>query len=421
MIDKQEEIPFWQYDKASQNWCPADSTAFTGELPATLTLSAYNILFHLPKTAIKPENLQKIQNQREFNRQEQQQIQKTLAIANPDEQIYRWWQLPIAISEKLAITIYLVMPQQPQWLVALLAGVCPQDALAGFTRLFLYQLKHNWQIRKPEFSQAIGKLWRQCLTAELWTKKEALSVFRDHQIAHYVQAFTLDHQQRMVRQIQLLQQNPSDIYILCEVTGEQLAALMADHHIRDRYLLSHAIFSSAQKQNFWNRNILLYRRQLPWQRLYEINIDDRLFYVRLKLVENLNIFAIHTTAYDNRTEERKEQIRRTLSYGRQAIIAGDLNIHNEVDEKNLQQLALNDGSDWLENAITFDGLNNSLIRYIYLNCEARQMKLDRILFADDIPYTLRSMQIIAKEEYCYGGIKAQLSDHYGLKAVFVKK
>ncbi|MEM7183288.1 MAG: hypothetical protein AAF518_20415 [Spirochaetota bacterium] len=390
---KQKEIPFWQYESSTGNWKPIFSVVTQDGLPEELSLSIYNILFQLPKKNVKVETLQRIQN------------------------------FPASMQELPSLTRLLIekVEQSQEQCLSELQTASKKDALESFAQVFLYELKNNTFTKQPKLSEAIGKLWNQCVQGGLWTIQEAVALFQEYQIGIYCQAYCIDHQERFRKQMQLFQEVSSGIFILCEVGGAHVREMMQNPFIQDNYLLSHCIFSEEEKENFWGRNVVLYRKGLPLQKAYELNLEDRAFYVQVRIAEKLDVFAVHTSAYDLQTERRKKQLQQTLSFSSYPIVGGDLNIHNAMDEKNLLELGLCDCSDTLENPITFDGDGNSLTQYIYLHCERRQMKLDRILYAEQIPYRLQAVERIATQEYSYGGITAHLSDHFGLQACFVKK
>jgi len=313
----------------------------------------------------------------------------------------------------------------------------------------------NGDMHSAPKCESLARFYAQCIKAGLFNFNEAVkNVFAAGKLSYYTQ-LELNFQKRYDILLQELKQVNGDVIALQEVKFKFLKQLMQQPWIQDNYILSEIAVGEDTLANYGpishKENIFIpfIMTRLDPSLIKSCTIiplpskkrrSKLSFTVALELFngskdeDSLTIYASHLESNDEFIEGRRVQLERIIEYHKQShkneknkcfVIMGDLNMHNDKDEQVLVSLGHELEDLWWHGresisrdySYTFDGKSNSVIKQIYMCCETRQMRLDRILASKDL---LKQWSASGKMQVFGNTGSEHGSDHFGLTVRLAK-
>uniref|UniRef100_A0A0G4FZ10 Endonuclease/exonuclease/phosphatase domain-containing protein n=1 Tax=Chromera velia CCMP2878 TaxID=1169474 RepID=A0A0G4FZ10_9ALVE len=261
-------------------------------------------------------------------------------------------------------------------------------------------------------------------------------------------------ERRYVAIVKFLADSDADLIALNEIELPMLALLGANEVLRQRYVFSEipvdlgGVEGRGRIQEGSHGVVLLVRRSLPLFSFHAIHSTiirkgkpktaRPMIVARIRTTSGrlVAICGAHLEAREGRFVQRRQQARDFIRAvdtrdasadgpgvlsAHQAMIMGDLNMHTEA-ENSMFPVPFNDAWKSMHHhdepaGVTWDSIENTLIHAMVLNCDRRQMRLDRVFYIGQQVLSLVDVDIVAKEPLLSTGWSDPgicMSDHYGL-------
>jgi endonuclease/exonuclease/phosphatase family metal-dependent hydrolase len=412
-------------NKEEKKWKPTYKIKENNEITNKISILSYNILFYLRESDFSNNIKQIKENISKVDLSESKT--KTKELNDLYQNNLKEFSEKIKDYKNLSMIIFEITKEDNiseemmNLYFFILKNSTKEYIKEAYILVFQNNLKENTFKNNISHSKRISELFQKTISEKFISFEDGVALFSSASVSIITQ-INIDHEKRFERQLHLLSQENASIITLCEVRYDHIRKMMEEGWIRENYYISDITDGDDKLYNIGDTNyskshFTFVMTRIPFKKaefMYIEGLTEPV--INLELYDGLNVCSSHLPAYDHKHLIRRKIMKEIVEYFEKEvfILLGDLNIHNENDEKSIKELNFKDLFDFskFEDIFTFDGLKNSLIHHNYLFCENRRMNLDRILINNIDKWNVIHEKYFAQNldhEFNF-----HLSDHFGL-------